>query len=144
MKVFIDSNVIIAASLAEHVHHAQALRVVEAVHRKEAEGFVSAHSLLETFATLTRLPRTPRISPLQASALIDENVVKHFSVVALSAKEYAGLCKNLGISGICGGKSYDALHLACAEKSCADKIFTFDVRHFSEIASHLKAKIVSP
>jgi len=68
MKVFLDTNVLVAACVADHEHHARALPLVQEVHQGEAEGFVSAHSLLETHAILTRLPPVPRIPPTQASA----------------------------------------------------------------------------
>jgi len=95
MKEFLDTNVLVAACVADHEHHARALPLVQAVHEGKSEGFISAHSLLETHATLTRLPRVPRISPLQAAALIADNIVKHFSVVALTGKEYSDLCVKL-------------------------------------------------
>ena len=90
----------------------------------------SGHSLLEMHSILTRLPRTPRISAIQAATLITENIVKHFSVVTLTGKEYGELVAKLGQNGIVGGMSYDALHLACAEKSGADRIYTFNISHF--------------
>ena len=141
MKVFLDT---IAACIADHEHHTRALPVVQTVHQQRVQGFVSGHGLLEAHSTLTRLPRTPRISALQAATLITENITKHFSIVALSGKEYAELSTTLGQAGITGGKSYDILHLACAEKSKADRIFTFNFQDFIELAAHLRHKIVAP
>lgn len=144
MKVFLDTNVLVAACLADHEHHARALPLVQTVHHGKAEGFVSGHSLLEAHATLTRLPRAPRIPAIQAATLIAENIVKYFSVVVLSGKEYGEFVAKLGQNGVVGGKSYDALHLACAEKSGADRIYTFNLPHFIELAPHLRNKISAP
>lgn len=144
MKAFLDTNVLVAACVLDHEHHARAHPVVQAVHEGKTEGFVSAHSLLETYSILTRLPRVPRISAPQASALIADNVVGHFSIVALTGKEYSDLSLKLGRDGIVGGRSYDLLHLTCAEKCGADKIFTFNVHDFTELAAHLRHKITAP
>jgi predicted nucleic acid-binding protein len=144
VKVFLDTNVLIAACVSDHEHHARALPLVQTVHEGKAEGFVSGHSLLETHAILTRLPRAPRISPAQAATLIADNIVKHFSIVTLTGKEYGDLCQTLGQDGIFGGRSYDLLHLTCAEKIGADQIFTFNVQDFSQLAGHLRHKIAAP
>jgi predicted nucleic acid-binding protein len=144
VKDFLDTNVLVAACVDDHEHHARALPVVQTIHDGKAEGFVSAHSLLETHAILTRLPRVPRISPLQASTLIAGNIVKYFSVVALTGKEYSDLSLKLGQDNIVGGKAYDVLHMKCAEKCAADRIYTFNVRDFMQIAGHLSGRITAP
>ena len=144
MRFFLDTNVLVAACLADHEHHARAVRILRAVHDRKAEGFVSGHSLLETHSILTRLPRAPRISAVQAASLIAENILKHFSVITLSGKEYGDLSQKLGQDGVIGGRSYDLLHLICAEKSGADQIFTFNVHDFTGLAGHLQNKIAAP
>lgn len=144
MKLFLDTNVLIAACLQDHEHHARALPLVQKVHDGKAKGFVSAHSLLETHAILTRLPRSPRITPAQAATLVTDNFVKHFTVVPLTGKEYGDLVTKLGQNHIVGGKAYDALHLQCAEKCEAERIYTFNVRDFKELASHLVERITAP
>jgi predicted nucleic acid-binding protein len=145
MKIFFDTNVLIAAFIEEHEHHARALPALESVHEKSAQGVVSAHTLLELYATLTRLPRSPRVQPRQAMALIDDNILKSFTIISLSAKEYGELVLRLGKQGTIGGQAYDALHIACAEKSGADRIYTFNARHFQSIAEvSWRARIVSP
>jgi predicted nucleic acid-binding protein len=144
VKDFLDTNVLVAACVADHEHHARALPVVQKIHAGKAEGFVSAHSILEMHAILTRLPRVPRISAMQASTLIAGNVVKYFSVVALTGKEYGELALKLGQNNVVGGKAYDVLHLTCAEKCGADQIYTFNVRDFAQLAAHLAHKITAP
>jgi predicted nucleic acid-binding protein len=144
MKVFLDTNVLVAACVDDHEHHARALPVVQMIHDGSAEGFVSAHSLLETHAILTRLPRVPRISSLQASTLIGDNIVKFFSVVALTGKEYSDLSLKLGQKNVIGGRAYDVLHLTCAEKCGADRIHPFNIRDFAPPAGPLAGRIAAP
>lgn len=145
MKIFLDTNVLIAACLAEHEHHDRALPWMQTVHERKAAGFVSAHSLLEVYSTLTRLPRSPRMHPLQAVSLVEENVARHFTQIALSAREYLELINQLGKAGTAGGQVYDALHLACAKKSGAERVFTFNLGHFRNLADgELRSRIVGP
>jgi predicted nucleic acid-binding protein len=144
MKVFLDTNVLVAAFLTDHDHHARALPVVQAVHAGKVEGHISAHSLLETYAVLTRLPRAPRLTPSQVAGLIAENVVQHFTVVIPSSREYADLLDGLGSDNIVGGQVYDVLHLACARKCGAERIYTFNVRHFQDLGNDLASKITAP
>jgi len=144
MKVFLDTNVLVAACIEDHEYHNQALPLVQSVHDMRNQGFVSAHSLLEMYAILTRLPRSHRILPVQAEILVRENVVNRFTVVALTAREYAALLKRLGGAQIIGGQAYDALHLESAKKSGADRIYTFNVSHFAALAPQLSSRITAP
>ena len=69
--------------------------------------------------------------PFTANTVAD-NIVKYFSVVALTGKEYSELSLKLGQNNVVGGKAYDVLHLRCAEKCGADRIYTFNVRDFAQ------------
>src|SRR5260370_1331831 len=89
MKVFCDTNVLIAAFLSHHPHHEAARPVVEHIKAKLNEGMLAAHSLAESYAVLTRLPGSDQISPAVAWQLIHENVVKNFTLVALTHKDYS-------------------------------------------------------
>jgi predicted nucleic acid-binding protein len=144
VKAFFDTSVLIAAFVEDHEHHERALPLLESVHEGKTEGVVSAHSLLEIHAILTRLPRSPRILPQQAATLVEENLARAFTVVALTTKEYLDLVTKLGREGITGGQSYDALHLRCAEKAMADRVYTFNTRHFEALAPPFSAVIVAP
>lgn len=134
MKVFCDTNLLVAAFLKSHPHHEKARPVIERVVSGIDKGFVSAHTLAECYAVLTRLPGENRVSPMVAWQLLSENVVKPFSVVSLSPQEYAETLQKCADNGIEGGKTYDALLLAAAEKIGADTIFSLNIRHFQDIS----------
>jgi toxin FitB len=145
VKIFLDTNVLVAACLREHPHHESAQPVMESVHLGNEDGFTSAHAVLEVYSTLTRLPGPLRIVAAQAMAMVQENILKSFKTVALTGREYAELIGQLGVEGIAGGQAYDVLHLHCAMKCEADRIYTFHTRHFQNLApSTLKARIVAP
>ncbi|HTG45526.1 MAG TPA: PIN domain-containing protein [Verrucomicrobiae bacterium] len=145
MRWFLDTNVLIAACLEEHEHHGRALPVLQEIHRGKAQGATSAHALLEIYSTLTRLPRSPRMLATQVTTLIQENILNRMCTVTLSSKEYAQLVLRLGNEAKTGGAAYDALHLACARKWAADRIYTFNLSHFQRVAPlEIKPRIVSP
>src|SRR5580693_7156059 len=133
MKIFCDTNILVAAFLANHPQHAAARPVLERVKAGTDVGFVAAHSLAESYAVLTRLPGASQVSPSVTWQLISENIIKNFQLVPLSPREYARTIEEASSSDVRGGKIYDALLLAAAAKSGAERIYTFNVAHFQSI-----------
>jgi len=145
MKVFCDTNVLVAAFLRSHPHHNAARPILERVKAGQDQGFVATHSLAEAYAVLTRLPGGEQVAPGMAWQLISENVLKSFTVVPLSSKEYAETLEKAAAAGVEGGRTYDALLLAAAAKSAADRIYTTNVRHFHSLADDkTRARITAP
>jgi predicted nucleic acid-binding protein len=145
MKVFCDTNVLVAAFLQGHPQHHAARPVVERVKAGKDQGFIAAHTLAEAYAVLTRLPGSEQVAPTVAWQLISENVLQDFTVITLTGKEYADTLEHAAANGVAGGRTYDALLLAAAGKSGADRIYTTNVRHFQALASDgLHSRIVAP
>jgi len=145
MKTFLDTSVLVAAVVQKHASHAAAFTMLERVQNGRDEGFVSAHSLAEMYAVLTKLPPPFRHSPEQALLSIEENVVKYFKTISLTGLEYAGLLREAALAGIQGGTIHDAVLLKCAAKSPAQRIYTFNVKHFAAIQPNdAAADIVAP
>ncbi|MDB6040602.1 MAG: hypothetical protein JWM99_4443 [Verrucomicrobiales bacterium] len=120
-------------------------RFLERIEAGKDEGFVSAHTLAECYRVLTRLPGESHVPPATAWQLISENVVKHFKIIHLTAKEYAQALEKASANGVEGGRTYDALLLAAAAKSGADRIITSNVRHFQALAEdNLRSRISAP
>lgn len=134
MKVFLDTSVLVAAVVTKHEHHTRAFDVLDRVQNGKDEGHISGHSMAEMYSILTKLPPPFRHTPEQALLSIEENVIKHFRVTALSPNEYAPLIREAALSGIQGGTIYDAVLLKCAARSGAEKIWTFNLKHFQNIA----------
>ena len=134
MKVFLDTSVLVAAIVTGHEHHARAFEILDRVQNGKDEGHIAGHSMAEMYSILTRLPPPFRHTPEYALLSIEENVVKHFKVTALSPNEYGPLIRDAALSGIQGGTIYDAVLLRCAGKSGAEKIWTFNLKHFQNIA----------
>jgi predicted nucleic acid-binding protein len=145
MVLFFDTTVLVASLSEAHPHFAQAAAAVARVIAGKDKGFVSQHSLAELYAALTRLPVLPRIHPLEAVRMIRENVLQHFQLVPLVKEDYLEVLAMVSGAGWPGAKIYDALLLRCAEKCPAQRIYTFNLRDFQEMApSRLQQKICSP
>jgi predicted nucleic acid-binding protein len=101
------------------------------------------HSLAETFSVMSALPVVPAIPPEQAVLFVEE-VRERLTVISLTEAEYFSTIKKTAEAGFRGGRVYDALLLACAEKSGADEIYTWNLKHFQALAPHLAARIRNP
>lgn len=144
MRIFLDTTVLVASVVREHPHHSRALPVVQRVLSRRDTGFVAAHGLAEMYAVLTTLPISPRVGPDAARRLIVDNVVPHFEIVALSAREYGRLIGSVAERNVLGGAIYDALQLMCAEKASVERIYTFNVAHFRRLAGELAGRVSLP
>lgn len=144
MKVYCDTSVLVAASVASHPHHSQSLALMKQVRRGKLEGVISAHGTAEFYAVLTRAPLSPPVYPSEAWRLLAENILPHFHVAALNATQYESVLRQAGEKGWTGGLVYDALHLAAAASNHCKRIYTFNLRHFLQLAPQLQDVICSP
>jgi predicted nucleic acid-binding protein len=144
MKVYFDTAVLVAASVAGHPHHSQSILSLESVRAKKLEGLVSGHGLSEVYAVLTRAPFSPAIYPAEAWKLLEENILPYFEIVTTTPQMYWETIRECAGKGWIGGRIYDALHLRCARESECDRIFTFNVRHFQQLAPDLAQRIGAP
>ncbi len=144
MRVFFDTNVLVAASEQTHPHHGPAFQAFLRVATKRDHGFASLHSIAETYAALTRLPVQPRIHPAEAARMIADNIVPHFQMVPIPRKDYLAALKTVADGGWSGAKIYDALILGCAARSGAERIYTFNLSDFQQLAPNLRDRICAP
>ncbi len=91
---------------------------------------VSAHTVAETYSTLTAIPLARRITPVEAERLIRESVLSVAEVIALDGDDYSALLARMAALGLSSGAIYDALHVRAAEKVEADELVTFNGRDF--------------
>ena len=143
MKVLMDTSVLLAAVLPDHVHHSHSRPWLERAKAGALEALVSGHSLAELYSVLTRLPRTPRISPADALQLIQQNL-SSFAVVTLSANDYRNLIEELAKIGVAGGAVYDAVIAKAAELSNVDCLLTLNTSHFLRVWPGGLSRITSP
>jgi predicted nucleic acid-binding protein len=116
--------------LPEHFHH---VRAVAALNRHLAAGDqmpIVAHTLLETYSSITRMPHPTRVSPQDALLGITRSFLSLGTVVSLRQDDHERLLHELAAAGMIGGQVYDAAIVACARLAGAEVIITFNERHF--------------
>ena len=143
MKVLMDTSVLVSAMLPDHVHHTHSQPWLQRAKAGALEAVVSGHSLAELYSVLTRLPRTPRITPSEALELIQQDVASH-TLVTLAAADYVKLIEELGQLGVAGGSVYDAVIAKAAELASVDYLLTLNVGHFQRVWPSGASRIVSP
>ena len=67
---------------------------------REFEWVVSAHSLAESYAVLTMLPLTPRLSPDTALRLVNDNIAMNAKIVTLTAVDYRATLRSVADRGL--------------------------------------------
>ena len=141
MKAFFDSSVLVPVFYGDHVHHAASLEVFTRFSKMEAG--CGAHSLVEVYSTLTRMPGKHRIGGDQAILFIG-NIWERLTVIGLTPDEYADMLQSSSERGIVGGTIYDALLAACAMKAGAKKLFTWNLRHYSQFGPDVTQILQTP
>jgi predicted nucleic acid-binding protein len=138
---FVDTNVLIAASVTSHPHHPACSRRLAQLQNSDKS--CAAHSLAETYSSLTRISKGYAIPAFDAAQIIT-TIQKKFSLITLTAREVVNTIEAASQRGLGGPLIYDALILACARKSNAKVIFTYDVTDFKRIAPDLASRIQLP
>lgn len=144
MKIYFDTAVLVAASVVGHPHYKESHAALRNVHSGKIKGYVSSHGLAEFYAVLTRTPFTPPVYPNEAWQLLNENILPHFEIVTLSAKEHVETVQKCMQQGWTGGRVYDALHLRSATKSFCERVYTLNIRHFQQLAPEIAEQIMAP
>jgi predicted nucleic acid-binding protein len=144
MRILFDTSVLIAGFIDSHSKHTQAVSWLQRSQTKQVDLLVSAHSLLECYSVLTRLPVSPKITPNMARLLLQENVEKYATIITLNATDYLALIKRMETLGLSGGVIYDALILRAAEKAKANKLLTLNQRDFLRLCPEHESFIISP
>jgi len=144
LKVYIDTNLIIADAVQTHTHHANAEALFHLIQMRRWTPVVSAHGLSETYSVLTGAPFQPRISPMEAWEIIEKNVLKSFIIEPLGHNDFTKIIRECAANGWTGGITYDVIHVYAARKAQCTRIYTSNLAHFRRIAPDLHDRIFAP
>lgn len=133
MKALFDTSSLVAAMVARHPEHESCRRWLARVARGEVELVVAAHTIAELYAVLSTLPTRPRLGPDRAWRLIEDNVLAHARIVALSASDQAETVHEIASQGLSGGIVYDGLIARVARSEQVDVLLTLNERHFRRV-----------
>lgn len=145
LKAYFDSNIVIAALVRSHQHHVPSASALVSVRNRAVSGLISAHGLAEIYGFLSRSLYPELMYPVEAWQSISKNVLPHFSIIALNKNDYKVVLERCASMGIGGGRIYDALHIQAAINTECDRLFTFNVKHFRQLApSEFADRVVLP
>lgn len=139
MKSAIDSSVIVSALCAGDPDH-EACRKVLATGRHS----VFAHSLAETFSTLTGGRLGFRVPAADAANLLRRQITPKLRIVSMEADDLLTACGEAQARGVRGGAIYDYLHLVAARKAGAKRLFTLNLEDFLSFHRPGDPDILSP
>ena len=144
MKTLFDTSVIISGIVESHPMHTKCLPWLQRAKAGEVECIVVSHTLAETYAVLTTLPVKPRISPLVAQRLIDNNLQAVARIVPLTTADYWNTIQRMAEMGLSGGTVYDALIATVARRLSVDKLLTLNADDFRRVWPEGKLVITAP
>lgn len=141
MKAFLDTSVLVAAFYGDHEHHDPSFELFLRHHRRDA--CCAAHSLAEVYASLTGMPGKHRASADEAMLFL-ANIRERLTIVTLTDEEYFKAMEASASAGALGGSIYDALLAHCAMKSHAERIYTWNVKHFKRLGAEIAKRVATP
>ena len=141
MKTFFDTSVLVPVFYGDHQHHAPSMDCFLR-HRKN-QACCGAHSLAEVYSSLTRMPGRHRISGEQAMLFLSD-IRQRMTIVSLDDEEYFQAIEGAAASGVVGGAIYDALLAHCAAKAKAEKIYTWNVKHYEQLGGEVVGRVRTP
>jgi predicted nucleic acid-binding protein len=139
--MFLDTSVLIAASDLQRPAHSASIPLLAAASKETAACGVD--TLAEVYAVLSRLRGGGKQRPELAHMLVLQ-ILERLTVVPLTVEEYAATLRKAARSNLAGGIIFDALFLACARKFEAERIYTWNAKHFRMVAPDLAEKIRTP
>jgi predicted nucleic acid-binding protein len=129
--VFLDTSVLLAGLIDFGPQSAPAQSLMHAVAEKRIPAPATAwHCCLEFYSVSTRLPPEFRLSPADATMLIEEEVFARMTVHDLPAAERLPVLRSTARDGIAGGRVYDAHIAEIARAAGAAVVVTDNRRHF--------------
>jgi predicted nucleic acid-binding protein len=141
LSALFDTSVLIPVFLEDHPHHQRSLSAFVKTNRQS--DYCAAHSLAEVYAAMTRLPGRFRPTREQVLAFL-EDINARLTCVTLTASEYRSAIRHAAELGVSGGTIYDALIARCAVKANVDTLYTWNQKHFEQIASAIGAQLKTP
>jgi len=141
VKAFFDTSVLIPVFQSYHVHHKASFELLKKFSQRQA--CCGAHSLAEVYSTLTRMPPPYRFRPEQAMLFLTD-IQSHLSLITLDSDEYFQAITEFAAMGVVGGAIYDGLLARCALKAKAERIYTWNVRHYRLFGPEIEKKLRTP
>ena len=141
MKAFFDTSVLVASARQADLRCEVSQRLLAQFGPDEAS--CAGHTLAELYANLTGMRPPNRLRPEQAMIVLKQ-LKSRLACVVLTPEELFETIQRTASLSLAGGIVYDALLLGCARKVNAERIYTWNLKHFQLVAPDLADRIVTP
>jgi predicted nucleic acid-binding protein len=141
VNAFLDTSVLVATFYGEHEHHGPSFALF--LRQKRPSACTAAHCLAEVYSVLTGMPGKDRASPDEALLFL-RDVRERLTIVTLDEKEYFKALEDASIVGVRGGATYDAIIAHCALQAKAERIYTWNIKHFNRLGTNIAARVKTP
>ena len=137
LSVFLDTSVLLAGLVDFGPQSAPAQSVLHAVAEKTVPSAGTAwHCCLEFYSVATRLPPEYRLTPADATRLVQEEIISRMSIHDLPAGDRVPLLRSAAQDATAGGRIYDAHIAEIARAAGATIVVTDNRRHFIAALRH--------
>jgi predicted nucleic acid-binding protein len=144
VRVYFDTNVLVAALQPDHVHHLPSFAALRRVQKHELDGYLAAHGLIELYSVLTRAPFANRPSPDEVQSLIKETITPDLQIIEVTTQTHLAAIALCAEAGWRGGRIHDAVHILAAAQSECDLIYTYNLTDFRALAPERANMIQAP
>lgn len=135
MKIVADSNLIIASLVNEHGFHARATSaLLEPL--QAGDVLLPQHVLVESYSVLTRSPAPLRLEPDIAYQILYKTYGS-CRVISMSVRNTWKFLRERN-ARTAGGRVYDAAIAIAAIEAGAQRLLTFNPRHFETFADRIE------
>ncbi len=137
-----DTSCLVAAFCAWHESHERCRLAFSKAKAHDGALVVAAHTIIELYSVLSRLPAPHRLAPDVCYQIIQENLrVAH--TVPATTQTYWDVLIGCRAKNISGGTVYDALIVQAAVIAKVQTIVTLNTKHFSRLVPD-EIAVVSP
>jgi predicted nucleic acid-binding protein len=144
MKVYFDTNVLVAALQPDHIHHTPSFAALSRIRARSMTGYMAGHGLAELYSVLTRTPFVKRIFPDEAQIMIEQTIVSHFHIIEVTTQSHLAAIALCAKAGWRGDRIHDAVHIQAAAQAGCDLIYTYNLADFHVLAPIQTSQILSP
>ena len=134
MKILFDTSVLVSALIVNHPKHSVCFSWLKSAESKAVQGFISTHTLAETYSVITRLPIQPRLTPQQAQSMIVD-ILQYLEAIPLLSNDYQTAIAQMAALNLPGGGIFDALIAQAALKAEVNVLLTLNPNHFTRLGN---------
>ncbi|MEX0661138.1 MAG: type II toxin-antitoxin system VapC family toxin [Balneolaceae bacterium] len=144
MTTLFDSSALVALLVQDHPKYDYAVSTFERLIENKSDFYICAHSLSETYRTLTWGRGYLTFTANKAYEIIQKSVYPTFKIVDLNQEDYNRVLLRMKNEKLTGAIIYDGLISQAATKVNADYLVTFNAKDFQRVFPENGADLIIP